>query len=497
MTVVSFIMADAVGPHILFTIFTIFWCICILQILGIYRFCELRGLAIIDKRYPRFVVLEAIASCLTISIIWPASLCQHFGYPVVWEGWPSYLSVGAVCLTYQIVPLTETCRLWLISYDLQYLHSSKNQQWKIAIDASYADKDWYLQNRGKWGDERYIARLGFIFHVVTSTAFCTMFSLYFFADAKGLYVVVPAFLGFTIYVAVPLYLYITTPRNLQDQYLFHYEFRVTAIAMTIILFGILTVNTLYILGYPGPARLTNALNVICGSVPSLLSTLWIPYKVRMMKEWNPKNTTSELERTESPGTFREKLRETLSDEQKCEAFIDWMYREFCSEVILSFLEFVQFRNYVKAEIRKTDGNDVVAGDSDPYDFVLYDGMPKSSIIYDSGQSNEGISQEMTLSWLVHVSSLSRDTDSGAAPTENTLIKCKRIAHLFFRKYIEHHSELEINISGSLRNKYVDLEQKEYDGMNVKQFVTLYDKVLAEMMKYQSQSYQRFERANQN
>ena len=481
--------------YLLFTIFAIFWCICILQILGIYRFCKLRGLAIIDKRYPRFVVLEAIASCLTMSIVWPASLCQLYDYPVVWKGWPLYLCVGAACFTFQIVAVIETCRLWLISYDLQYLHSSKNQQWKTVIDTSFAEKDWYLQNKARWGNQRYIAKLGFIFHIITSTiAFIMAPNLSF---ARGELFAVPTFVVFLVYVMVPLYLYMTTPWKLQDQYLFHYEFRVTAVAMTIILFGLLIINTFWILGFQTLIGMTAALLVICASVPSLLSTLLIPHKISKMTEWNPEDTNLELERTGPSGTFREKLRETLSDEHKCEAFIDWMYREFCSEVILSFLEFAQFRNYVRSEIRKTDENDVVAGAADSYDFVLYDGMPKSSIIYDSGQFNEGVSQEVTLSCLVQVSSLSKDTDSGVAPEENTLMKCKRIAHSFFGKYIEHHSEHEINLSGPLRNKYIDLEENEYGGMSVEEFVTLYNEVMAEMMKYQSQSYRRFERANQN
>ena len=72
-----------------------------------------------------------------------------------------------------------------------------------------------------------------------------------------------------------------------------------------------------------------------------------------------------------------------------------------------------------------------------------------------------------------------------------------MAHSFFKKYIEQHAEYAVNISGPLRNQYIALEQNEYDEMDLVQFMTLYDKVMSEMMKYQSQSYSRFERANQD
>ena len=210
-----------------------------------------------------------------------------------------------------------------------------------------------------------------------------------------------------------------------------------------------------------------------------------------MTDWNSNDLSTALTMRGSSGTFREKLRETLNDEQKCEAFIDWMYREFSSEVILSFLEIVQFKQFVKEQIGKI----CVAGDADPYDFELYDGMPKSSIIYDTFPIHEGVIQGITISSIVAVCSLSKDSGSAASPLENPLMRCKQIAHLFFEKYIDYHSEHEINISGPLRNKYVELEQGQYEAMELEQFVTLYDEVIAEMMKYQAESYRRFERAS--
>ena len=231
-------------------------------------------------------------------------------------------------------------------------------------------------------------------------------------------------------------------------------------------------------------------------VPSFLSTLWVPRRVKSMPQWNGgRHLVMRLEMEHSSGDFRRTLRGILIDEQKCEAFIDWMYQEFSSEVILSFLEFVQFRKFVKEAIGDTDGSDISA-EPDRYDFMLYDGMPQSTIVYDSFQFDQVTSPTRSPSNAVDIAYMPSDTVAGTSPSEDPLRRCKRIAHLFFKKYIEYKSEQEINISGRLRYQYFNLEQSRYDGMNLNQFVTLYDEVIAEMMKYQSQSYQRFQRVHQ-
>ena len=236
--------------------------------------------------------------------------------------------------------------------------------------------------------------------------------------------------------------------------------------------------------------------VICVSLPSILSTLWISHKVNEQLQLDEGASTPNLEMKESSGTFAQKLQETLNNEQQCEAFIDWMYREFCSEVILSFLEFMQFRNYVKGEIKKTERDDIFAVNSDPFDFALYDGMPRSSIIHDPLRVTSNYKVNPSSS--NEILSVPRDLESGTSHNEEPLTKCQRISHLLFKKYIgSHYAEHEINISGALRNKYVELEQKQYEEVDLEQFLTLYDEVIAEMMKYLAQSFRRFERAHQN
>ena len=219
----------------------------------------------------------------------------------------------------------------------------------------------------------------------------------------------------------------------------------------------------------------------------------MPRKINTMTGWNEQRPPIALSIRGPSGNFSDKLRDILSDQHKCEAFIDWMYREFSSEAILSFLEFVQFKKFVKQRLGKTDGVNST-GDPDPYDFKLYDGMPKSSIIYDQFRLDQAmVTHSMILPVHEIVPSASEDVEQQNCLSNDPLMRCKRIAHLLFKKYIDNGSEHEINISGRMRDKYAELQREEYDGMNLQQFVSLYDEVIPEMMKYQFQSYQRYER----
>ena len=217
---------DNYGKHPFLILSAACWCMCILQIVGIVLFCRLRGLTIIEKRYPRLVVVEAAVTCFNFAVMYPAWISYTYEYPdISAEWWPS-LCLITFSITYQIAPTIETFRIWLISYDLHYLHSSQNRQWKSQIDASYAEKDWYLQNRGKWGNEKYIVRLGFTYYIVASTVVLTVnIRMCINGDDTidaAPHVFILSGLFHFVHIFTPIYLYFKTPRKLQDQLLFCY-----------------------------------------------------------------------------------------------------------------------------------------------------------------------------------------------------------------------------------------------------------------------------------
>ena len=233
-------MTDPLENHsqqLYFIISASCWCMCLLQILGIFAFNKYwsRGLSIIEKRYPRLIMSEAVVSCGMLALIYPAYLTVLYEYPAISGEWWQYLWGALFHYTVQIAPTIETCRIWLISYDLHFLHSSKNQQWKTEIDTSYAEKDWYLQNRGKWGNQQYMMKIAFSYYIVTSTAVFMCVILHFELGLNGNSIFVLYAIFQLAIVAVPMYLYVRTPRNLQDQFLFQVGLQMGTIITYLIL----------------------------------------------------------------------------------------------------------------------------------------------------------------------------------------------------------------------------------------------------------------------
>ncbi len=67
-----------------------------------------------------------------------------------------------------------------------------------------------------------------------------------------------------------------------------------------------------------------------------------------------------------------------------------------------------------------------------------------------------------------------------------------IAGTLYKKYIDRYSELEINISWSLRNRWEQLHSNDYPGEDFMALSSAVDEVIAEMFKYIRQSFMRFD-----
>ena len=299
--------------YLFFSLCALYWCLCFLQILGIYWFNRVwaRGLPIIDKRYPQFVVVEAAAVCFNLAVFLPALISAAYGYPEISGEWWFHLCRGLNIPNLLIVPCIEICRIWLIPYDLQYLNSWRNQQWKTEIDASYAEKDWYLRNRGKWGNRQYVVRLGFVFYTVATTVALVTFFIDIVIGVGGL-ATIPLSIAMLTLTLIPLYLYMKTPRNLQDQCLFQFEFEVTAVVFTIGLFS--WISTIILHRFVSPTvgiTLGGCTTVICNIMPSILSTLVIPHKVNSMSEWNGQAKTLRIKIKETSDNFNQKIERNI------------------------------------------------------------------------------------------------------------------------------------------------------------------------------------------
>ena len=163
--------------------------------------------------------------------------------------------------------------------------------------------------------------------------------------------------------------------------------------------------------------------------------------------------------------------ETLQDELQFESFMDWLFREFSSEVMLSVIELVQFKQYLKKYGQRTDVNEI----------GFFEKMPSSSIV-ESAQTLE----------LNEVQSSSAGHEQTWSDSHTGWVSVPRIAGALYDKYIRRHSVLEINISATLRNRWHTLHSSDYPQEDLPELSQLVDEVISEMLKYMRQSFLRFD-----
>eukprot|EP01084_Bolivina_argentea_P037132 68638_1 len=140
----------------LVVVISVLYPLAIIQTYAFCRFKSIQNLVIIQKRYPKIVITEAIVTIFNLLIaipLWTNMFIQgtSFGIKSA-EPFFFYWASGFALWTTQFIIIIEATRLWLVSYNLHYIQASKNKQWKSQIDASVCEKDWYLKNRNTYGN---------------------------------------------------------------------------------------------------------------------------------------------------------------------------------------------------------------------------------------------------------------------------------------------------------------------------------------------------------
>ena len=242
-------------------------------------------------RYPTLVIWECIACilylCITVPLRCEAYLNDtkdqlHDTTALVYEMTPRILNL---ILSFFIADC-EACRMYLIAYDLQYLRASSNHKWKVVIDRHCAEKDWYLRSRGKWGNKFFIFQLVFAYYMTS-----LLLAIFTFIFTQLLYPdhVYIAMFTDLIFFMIPggfvLYSFSKTP-NANDNMYFYIEFRTT---VAVLLSGFFLYCSAAVLsGFDHP--LAGMIMTQCGgifsiTVPSALSTIWIPAKINASAMW--------------------------------------------------------------------------------------------------------------------------------------------------------------------------------------------------------------------
>eukprot|EP01083_Nonionella_stella_P166499 556849_1 len=446
----------------------------IIQLYGYITFHKMQHLMIILKRYPMIVKMKAIGVMIHCFL----SLPMRIGYYIIATRVGLHHAIKEMQFTAALLSLStlyliiglEAARLWLISYDLNYLRANQNKEWKSQIDHSPSNQDWYIHNRNKWGNAKHIVRAAFVYCVTVSI----LSAISHIALPHGVARLVSN-LFYLIPVCGIVYIFYKCPKALNDNFLFQYEFkRIIFMSLTAFVFSLinivfrnLEVWTLYFITQ-------SLLSFYALFMPSFLSTIWIIRKVNQNESWQSLTENmllrvhSSNSHTDRENTIDEQMQKVFVDENEFELFVLWMYREFSAESILSFIEFVQFEECLMSS----------CSDAIPGKYVLYGTVPKSFIVFKCAKQLPNY-----------------DIVCKTEPSNQQLM-CGNTAHLLFVKYIEMGATLEINISWELRHRFIEMDEQLW-ARNRNDVMEVFVAATDEMYFFMRDSFVRYLAANQN
>jgi len=526
----------------------------IAQTIGVYQFMSRRHFWIIKKRYPKIVqtqtfvvlfVLLVAAPLLSIDQMRIYEDCNVYseahsesvreGSCQRLEHWIHFIAI--ICRpSFCFVAYLETARLWVISYDLNILKSAQNEEWGSQLTSRFSKNDFYLKNRTKWGNAWWVLpRVLSTWLLVTAlTVTVDLVEMDWTPYHRAIVQRSAHALCHTLPLVSSAIIFLKStkvPQEWFDGLKLQIEFRGTIILVmaTAAAYGVVVV--LEILGFHDEAWCLIIFTMIFAvSMPSLLSTLWIPLQIGNGGQWGGAVDIGRIDVThgvfgdhQKTRNIRKELLETFHNAQKLDILMHWMGQEFCIESMLCLIEMAQFKEHLIEHIERRNRR-FAEQNAIRNRFRFHERVPLSSIVFsvaDLGQISSGTlapdtlapdtriqieapptaKEKVTASSLLATHSVGRDDSEGDHGTEAIqadssvldeaqmeVFKAK--TRRLFRKYIDSESPMEINISGALRARFYHFDRTNYAVLNELDLVRFFDEVLMEMMLMVQQSYVR-------
>jgi len=286
--------------HILLGLAAISFLFGLTLIFGVYTFRQIRHLQIIKKRFPLMVLIEASVTIVLILVLFPMYYVnrlyddatesetnpepklhehptngRHLVYISLW------LAITALCY---LLILLEAIRLFLMYYRLRLLESYQSQEWGSQITSTFSSKDYFLKNRARMGNAKWICKRVGVYWL-TISILTAMGQWHIATHSASITFTLCVHMAMTVFLLSPLafiaFLWRRLPKNLLDNMMMDSEFKMTCYIISIGTMGYLAVSVLFAMSHD--LSLTNGLVGLCTlfstATPSLMSTIWIPRRI--------------------------------------------------------------------------------------------------------------------------------------------------------------------------------------------------------------------------
>ena len=493
----------------------------ILLIIGYFRFKSILSLRIVQRRYPKIVLFESILAII-VTVTYLPLYCTWTLELNIFKSYHNelYISTWVVYPLCHFIVFCEVCRLWLVCYDINYLHSSQNNVWKCQINTDYGDKDWWLKNRATFGNYNYMTKRMAIWGLLSGAFAVILFQTH---PNYPQWAQILDSMVYGLPVVLLIYAYYKCPKlhKDQDKFLFLVEFRATTIIYVIAPTMYFISTIVFFFDVFGTRIIVYIAAIIGFPSAALLSTLWIPTKILSKQEWieelnipstshrsitipaSPSTSTNMPSPVSLSSSMSMNLVKILSNKKGLESFALHLNDEFSLECLLSFIEMMQFKGYFDEVYNGNKDQEYIKLEDKQIKFEFGESYLKSSIVYETVdftkyvQKCNDIDSDHGKTETVFSEDMSHEISNDQVVMKNF----KLIAYYLYRKYIRQSCELEVNIPSSLRMKYNDLMNDRVEWIKEieiepKDLMNLFDDVCLEMYKLMEHSYSRFKRTEE-
>jgi len=484
---------------VMVTLFLLWGILAPISIVYGFRFWVFRQCQVLKKRYSFIACIEilfVLVGFFTNGLVILADSLQSV--------WLRQCAFHSTILVQYGIMYCWLWRFWLIYYDMNWMVLSLSVEWRRLINPhsrtslSY-EPSWFLDHKHSFGNRRWVGQRIAVFVVLISVITITVRYLFDFTEREPIGEAIYLFFYFVPFVGLGV-LRCKLP-DFKDSIYIQQEMKYIMALLVLILLAF-AVQEVAEDSFESVSNTQLIINIlfyvaieVCNFLCILITTRYVLRKVSILLSEQMKAAAGAQSKaavdvdyvplkghddddggydgrcsvTASRQILSDELSRCLSNESSFDLFLRFLAKEFSVECLLSYVEFVQFKQYQAK--RKRAGS---KGTAQPFgvdergrrdtdlDVVFPASVPHSEIVYD----------------------------------EEGDISIKAKIYKFYRKYIESNSEFEINILDSSRQRLVAVlgDYTEWMGSDYYDEVGLfhfYDGCISEMKALLMASFKRF------
>eukprot|EP01083_Nonionella_stella_P070762 189484_1 len=400
----------------------VIWLLCLIITYFTQRFYRMRHRQALQKRCPKLVYLATV-SCILYLVGFQFFSALGTIYEDTQSG-AMFNLLSSIFYAFSIhgVAIAFIGRSWIIYFNIQWRIQTEKQAWVIHIDNSSSSSFWFIKHRKDYGSNRFIFIVMFSYYIIEASVISALLIM-------ALPWAILDMLCHSIEIIILVILWNKIPA-FYDVFGIKEELKYILCVAAALLLIFICGNVGYAFsGYTFVGwYLFMFIYSVCLTVIALLFNGYIfrskftkllarSYEIKDLMLQNVHNAHQQnIQGVDENNQNTIQLKETLNSKELIEAFFIHLADEFSVELLLSFVEFTQFKSCLMNDHGFMDKiQDIVHGDA-LRNVSIYNRLPQSHIVYESHKHVPHVGRYL---W---------------------------ITKALFDKYVNYGAEFEINIS---------------------------------------------------